>query len=355
MAAALALGVQEINDAGGVNGRRVRVIAREEGDDPGSAGIAIQGLIQFGVDAIIGPTSSINTLGTLKAAAHAGVLTCSPTASALTLDQFPADGLFFRTIASDSLQAKAIASAVEASGSSTAAVVYLDDQYGRPFGDAVEAALTARGTNVALGVGFTANAASIADAVVALVATEPDVVVVIADSTTGPVLIKSIDDALGSPMSYIVNDAIRRPSASAQPFSPGLALRITGVAPLTATGDTRFAEALAAADPAATGPFAHNAYDCLNIIALAAAAIGSDDPRLIATAITGVTASGSNCDSFPSCSVALDEGRNINYDGPSGNLSIDPNGNVVTADFDRFTFDTNGRDITAGRIAVGNG
>ena len=41
---------------------------------------------------------------------------------------------------------KAIASVVETSGSSTAVVVYLDDDFGRPFAEAAQAAITAQGT-----------------------------------------------------------------------------------------------------------------------------------------------------------------------------------------------------------------
>jgi hypothetical protein len=40
-----------------------------------------------------GPPRRSNTLGTLTATVDAGVLTCSPTATALALDDFPDDGL----------------------------------------------------------------------------------------------------------------------------------------------------------------------------------------------------------------------------------------------------------------------
>ena len=56
---------------------------------------------------------------------------------------------------------------------------------------------------------------------------------------------------------------------------------------------------------------------------------------------------------FTSCSASLAEGRNINYNGPTGNLSIGADGNVATANFERFTFDDDGRDVTDGIIAIG--
>ena len=51
----------------------------------------------------------------------------------------------------------------------------------------------------------------------------------------------------------------------------------------------------------------------------------------------------------------MEEGRNINYNGPSGNLSIGSDGNIATANFERFRFDATGRDVSDGEVAVGNG
>ncbi len=353
MSDALAVGIAEINAAGGINGNPVRLITAEEGSNLATAELAVRSLAPR-VDAIIGPTSSLNTLATLSSAVDAGVLTCGPTATALALDTFPDDGLFFRTIPSDSLQAAAIAKLVEASGSRTAAVVYLDDGYGRPFGQATEDAIAALGTRVTTAVGFTANEASISSAVKQVVASEAEVVAVVGDAVTGPAIINAIDAASATPLAFVVNDAIRRPT-SAQPFSPGLAARVTGVSPVAYAGSPSFTQALLSVDPTATGLYAHNAYDCLTIIALAAKAAGSNLPVSIAGAISSVTNSGSSCAMFDDCNELLSDGRNINYNGPTGNLAIDGNGNVVAANFERFRFESNGRDIADGVVAIGVG
>lgn len=354
MSDALAVGIAEINAAGGINGGPVRLITAEEGSNLATAGLAVQSLAPR-VDAIIGPTSSLNTLGTLGGAVDSGVLTCSPTATALALDTFPDNGLFFRTIPSDSLQAAAIARVVEASGSSTAVVVYLDDGYGRPFAEATENAIDAFGTEVAATVGFEANEDSISAAVTEALVHEPEVVAVIADGVTGPAIINAIDAAAQTRLSYVVNDAIRRPAPSAQPFSPGLALRVSGVSPVAYAGSPTFTQALLTVNPDATGLYAHNAYDCLTIIALAAHAAGSNQPTDIAGAVTSVTTSGSSCAMFNDCDELLDSGRNINYNGPSGNLSIDVNGNMSAANFEKFKFDSLGRDFADGLVAIGPG
>jgi branched-chain amino acid transport system substrate-binding protein len=355
MSAALALAAQEINEAGGVNGRNVRVVIREEGDNAATALLALQNLLQLGVDAIIGPTSSLNVLATLGTAVEAGVLTCAPTASALGLDAFPDGGLLIRTVPSDSLQALAIARVAETTGAGSAAVVYLDDAYGRPLGQAVEAALDLEGTTVATTVGFQDTEMAISAAVEAVVQADAEVVTVIADARTGPAMVAAIDAATGGRVTFVVNDAGRRPDAAVQPYGADLAARVLGVSPQAYSASTVFTNALHSVDAEASGLYAQNAYDCLNIMSLAAVAAGSNRPAEIAVQVPGVTVSGSTCNNFPSCAEALAARRNINYDGPSGNLAINADGEMTSAVFERFTFDDAGRDIPIGLLRIGDG
>ncbi|HAP77760.1 MAG TPA: hypothetical protein DCR14_16980 [Acidimicrobiaceae bacterium] len=352
---AVALAVQQINDAGGVNGQQVQVVRREEGDTVAASQVAVQSLVQLGADVIVGPTSSLTLLGALPLAVDAGILTCSPTATALALDDFPDNGLFVRTSPSDSLQATALAQLVEESGSGTAAVVYLDDPYGRPFAAAVERALRRNGTTVAESVPFTATGASLRAAADRVAAADPDVVVVVADGGSGPLVIDAIDAISdGRGPSFVVNDAVRRPAATAEPFDRLLAARIEGVSPLAHTTSTTFLDALTALSPSATGLYAHQAYDCVTVMALGAMAADSNRPAAIAAAIPAVTNGGTACASFPACVTSLEAGRNIDYDGPAGVLAIGPSGDPTAAVFEHFGFDSSGRDEARGVVIVGD-
>ncbi len=356
MRAAVDLASNEIKDAGGVLGREVKFVVNEEGDDANAALLAVQELLQVGVDAIIGPTSSNNVLHTLGTAVDAGTLTCSPTASALALDDFPDNGLFLRTVASDSLQAEAMAGLVDDSGSSAAVVVYLDDAYARPLAEAVQNSLAARGTQVTDALGFTASDASISATVDAVAELTPEMVVVVADGATGPTMVAAIDDRVPSPKpSYVVNDAVRRLDSSVAPFGSFLASRVEGASPVTVSRSAVFAAELATIAPDTGGWFAQNAYDCVNLIALAAQASGSTLSSDIAAAIPAVSAGGSSCASFPQCNEVLANGRNPDYDGPDGVLSISADGNVQSALFDHFGFDDASRDVSLGTITVGAG
>jgi branched-chain amino acid transport system substrate-binding protein len=353
---AVELAVNEINAAGGVNGQPVRMVVRDEGDNPATAALAVQDMVQMGVDAIIGPTSSLDTLGVLKTAVNAGLLTCSPTASALSLDTFPDNGLFLRTVPSDSLQAVAMARLVEQSGSSQAAVVYLDDAYGRPFAQAVQRGLQADGTTVSMSMGFDGSEPSIKKTVATLAEHHPDVIVVVADNASGPAIINAIDAAIVvEKPTYVVNDAQRRPSSGSATFSGSLAARVEGVSPLAYPTNVRFTRALHSVDATTSGLYAGNAYDCANVIALAAQATHSTSARVIAQEVSAVTTNGTSCDQFTDCASELSAGHNIDYNGPTETLAIDSDGQVTSTVFDRFGFNDAGRDISEGTITIGVG
>ena len=350
---AVQLAVTKINAGGGFGDQGVVLIPEDEGVAGIGVDPAIHTLLDDGVDAIIGPASSINALAGLEEIVGAGVLACSATASASLLDDFPDHNLFFRTIPSDSLQAAAIAEAVDRTGASKATVAYIDDAYGQSFVDLVGASLSGKGIQQDTPVPYSSDNQSIAEAARGIASTSADVVVVIGDATSGPVMLGAIDAASGltQPV-YIVNDAMRRPTASAEPLGVSLASRVWGISPIAYSTDTQFLAQLGAA-PDNSSPYAANAFDCVNLIALAALAAGSTQPTVIAANIPAVSDSGTPCMSFADCRRGLEAGSNINYDGPGfGPLTIGSDGELATAVFELFGFDETGRDVRIGTVPV---
>jgi branched-chain amino acid transport system substrate-binding protein len=349
---AVQLAVNKINASGGYNGRGVLL----EQQDEGVAGVgidpAIAKLLDAHVDAIIGPASSTNALAGLGEIVDAGVVACSPTASASLLDNFPDHNLFFRTIPSDSLQALAIAEAVDRTGASRATVVYIDDAYGQGFLDSLDESLRLKGISQSTPVPYSADNASIAAAAAKVALIAAGVVVVIGDATSGPVMLGEIDDqeTTTRPV-YVVNDAMRRPTASAEPMGGSLARRVTGVSPVAYSNDQEFLAQLGAT-PDNPSPYAANAFDCVNLIALAALVGRSTQPAVIASLIPAVSDSGSPCMNFPDCRTDIDAGSNINYDGPGGTVTIGANGDLSSATFELFGFDDNGHDFNKGTVNV---
>jgi branched-chain amino acid transport system substrate-binding protein len=76
------LAVEELNAAGGVAGRRLELLVRDDEQEPEAARRAVQALLEQGVVAIVGHMTSAMTEATLAQVNQAGVLTVSPTTSA---------------------------------------------------------------------------------------------------------------------------------------------------------------------------------------------------------------------------------------------------------------------------------
>jgi branched-chain amino acid transport system substrate-binding protein len=81
---AVQLAVDEVNRAGGIAGRRIELLVRDDANDPEIAAEAVRGLHGAGVDAIIGPNISAIAAGMLPAVNELSLVTISPTVSALS-------------------------------------------------------------------------------------------------------------------------------------------------------------------------------------------------------------------------------------------------------------------------------
>lgn len=338
------LAVDRINAAGGVFGRPVALVEADEGSGVSSAAAGFEQLIELEVDAIVGPSSNLAALGALSVPVSAGVLTCSPTATSRALDGFPDSGLFFRTAPSDTLQAVAIAQVAEQTGAPAISLFHLDDVYGRGLADAVEEAAAARNLRVAQRVGVSMGEADLVPLAVTLVSDEPSVVVVVGDADTGTRMLEAlaITAPIWLPARILVNDALRAARSSQKIIDLPAAVRerVQGIAPLASPPDVEeFA-----------GPFSAHAYDCVNLIALAAVQAGSDAPSRIAAQMPAVSVGGSVCRSFPSCADRIADGLQIDYHGASGEIALSSRGDPRRGRFDVFEFDEAGRDVSTGTI-----
>jgi branched-chain amino acid transport system substrate-binding protein len=348
---AVNLAVERINVAGGYHGAPVVLIPQDESVSGGGVDPAIRRLLEANVDAIVGPASSLNALSGLREIVDAGVVSCSPTASSALLDDFPDNGLFFRTIPSDSLEAFGIAEAVDRTGASEATIAYLDDDYGQMFADNVQTSLTTKGIKTTAVFAYSPNNQSITTAAEQIGDVSTGVIVVIGDASSGPVMIDAIDTASGKLPLFVVNDALRRPTAASQPFPGALATRVTGVSPIAYSTNPQFVAALTN-EPDSPNPYAGNAYDCVNLIALAALAADSTQPTAIASMIPFVSVSGTPCVSFVACQTGIEAGSNVNYEGEGGSDTMDAKGELTSATFELFGFDQTGRDVPKGFIVV---
>ncbi|MBX6331028.1 MAG: ABC transporter substrate-binding protein [Gemmatimonadaceae bacterium] len=134
------LAVDEINAAGGIRGRRLEVLARDDQRDGARAAVVAQELVR--TKAVVGVIGHV-TSGAMVAAAkvydgHLAAIATSATSPDLT----GISPWTFRVISSDSTNGVEIARFVTAMGRRRAAVVYENDSYGRGLADAFRKSFT---------------------------------------------------------------------------------------------------------------------------------------------------------------------------------------------------------------------
>ena len=343
------------NSPGKVLGQNVMLMESNEGADAVSALTMLQTLIDKHVDVLIGPASSNNLIALAPKIVNAGIAACSPSASALALDNFPDRGLLFRTIPSDGLEAEAMARVIERTGESSVAIAYVDDGYGRPMEAELRSALHTLGITVDDSLGYKVDDDEFNEEAAQLVSAGQGALAIIGDPDAGPRLLAAMfDDLQGkSARDIVVNDAMRHPwpiglvDARAKTSS-----EVMGVSPQVTTQSSDLLALIRQQDSAATGLFATQAYDCANLFMLAAEKAGSTNSGQIAGQVPNVSAGGSQCTTFRSCQQLLREGRNIDYDSPGAQLTLGSSGDPSVGVYDEFTFDDTGRDVSRQTVTV---
>ena len=329
--------IDTINEVGGVLGNDVEFVIEDEGQSGATASEAIESLVAMDVDAILGPTSSRVALEALDVAVANGIVACSPTATSIALDGFPDNGLFFRSIATDSLQAIAIASQAKETGAGSVVIFHVDDAYGRPYSDAVADALS---DDIAVEtIPIAVGDDDLTDELDRLAEIGPQVVVSVGSGEHTASLLQAMGerDDLNVP-TIIVNDAAR--SAASRPVIAGLPStirnRVLVVAPQIVLRD----------EVATIGnePFGPQVTDCVNLLALSALQGNSDSPAVIAGQMPSVSDGGPICRDFATCALRLADGQEIDYDGPTAITDLARNGDPSRAFFDLFRFESDGSD-----------
>ena len=114
---------------------------------------------------------------------------------------------------------------------------------------------------------------------------------------------------------------------------PGVLAGIKGTLPAAELTDD-FRGRLLGVDPALTDfSYGPETYDAVIITALATVAADTDDPAAVAAQLNGVTRDGTACETYADCVALLDQGEDIDYNGPSGPQEFSQPGEPTAASF----------------------
>jgi branched-chain amino acid transport system substrate-binding protein len=334
-----------VNANGGVMGQDVEMIVRDEGADAASALTSIDDfLANDGIDVLIGPLSSPITLSVLPRLMESNIGTCSPSATAISLASFPDEGLFIRTTPSDGLLAQAMARLVAQTGITESSIAYPDDSYGRDFVVELRRALLVRGISVTFETAFAPANSDYSSLAEELSAQSKGVITLIGDSESGARFLNSLVMA-NSTHQIVVNDPLSAADLSTnENLNSSIRRNIIGVA----------ANAFAGVGKTSAEHIAFSAaiVDCVNLLTLGSIAAGSDNAIAIMSQVIITSRGGSGCGDFPTCLALLKAKLNIDYNGSTGQLDLDPNGDPSRASFLTFGFGNNGLSAYKGPLDV---
>jgi branched-chain amino acid transport system substrate-binding protein len=276
------------------------------------------------------------------------VVTCSPTATATALSSYPDDGYFFRTIASDALQGKALGEVIAETGRRSTAIITSDDEYGRNLSQQLAATLQGEDTTVTSTTSYDATATDFSGVVETALAQHPASVAVIGLPDPGGRIIAALEAAGTTPRSIFVTDGMRVPTLSelVQQGHPETVAGIQGVSPSANPQPSWFDDAFHAFAPNAQSLYAAYAYDCTNLIALAAQTAGTDDPAAFVSQMVPTSRNGVSCRNFTDCAPVVADGRSVDLNGASGRIELLENGDASYGTYEVFIFGPDGKDQT---------
>lgn len=116
------LAVDAANAAGGIDGRRIELVIRDDAHDPAQARAAVAAFARDGVAVVIGPMTSAMAVAVLEPSARAGLLLVSPTVTASALSG--RDDHLFKVSSSSRVHARLAAESQFRQGHRRVAVLY---------------------------------------------------------------------------------------------------------------------------------------------------------------------------------------------------------------------------------------
>ena len=339
--------VAEINAAGGVLGTDIPApMPGDEADDEGRANEAASTLIANGSDAVIGAASSTMTQAVYETITGSGIPQCSGSATAPDLSEIDDGGNFYRTAPSDLLAGPVLAQEILDDGHQNVAIIARADDYGSGYLQAVQNELRSDGAQVPVAETYDPDTTNFGSIVRSIDERDIDAISLISFEEGNQILAALLESGVDGDQLY-VTDGLNDPDlASTVSENTDLINGVTGVA--ASADNPEFSQGISEFDSDLdVFQFAPHVFDCVNLVALAAESAGSTDPADYAPHIGEVSRpEGTECTSFEECRDLLDDGQDIDYQGASGNIDLDDNGDPTSATFEVFEYGPGGYDIS---------
>ncbi|MBL1209756.1 ABC transporter substrate-binding protein [Geminocystis sp. GBBB08] len=345
MPIAAQLAVDTINACGGVNGKPVTIIKEDDQTDPVAGSSAITKLTEVDkVSGVVGSFASSVSTAALDVAVRNNVMMISPgSTSPVFTDRAKKgefNGFWARTAPPDTYQAQALAALAEKEGFKNVSTVVINNDYGVAFEQQFINAFTTAGGNILnknQPVRYDPKATTLDSEASLAFANQPDAVAAVLYAETGSLLLQAAyKQGLSKGVTVLLTDGVY-----SEDFTKQVGKTADGTSIIAgALGTVPGADGKALADfttlwKEKTGDkpvtaFVPHTWDATILLMLAAQSAGSNTGEAIKSKIREVSG-GEGTEVTDPCQAIelLRKGEKINYQGASGNVDIDENGDVV--------------------------
>lgn len=333
--------VDQVNEAGGAAGCKIEMVLRDDQTDPKVGVDAAKALVDLdGVQLLIGSVSSGVSMPILTSVTvPAGVMqmSCCSSSTAFTglAKEGKTNGLWFRTFATSGVQAAVGVKIAKDKGWKSVAILYKNDDWGQDIGRIIAEDFKAAGIEVKAQVALNDGQPSYRAEVVEALGTQPEAVYLALYPNEGTAAVREWL-SLGGTQNIIVANSLKSDDFRTNVGQQFLAnLYGTDTSSPRTDSATKFVEMFKAKfgrDP--SGPGLANSYDATMIALLAMEAAGkgakgadiaAQVKRVTDPAGTPITADAAG---FAQAKTILAGGGTVLYQGATGNVSFDANGDV---------------------------
>jgi branched-chain amino acid transport system substrate-binding protein len=342
--AGVALAIKEINEAD--KGIQVEVVWGDSGDTDNKAyETEIPRLLNAGVKAILGAASSGTSLQFIDQVVGAGVIQFSPANTSAALTTYDDKGLYFRTAPSDVLQGEVLGNLIAADGHEKIAMIVLNDSYGTGLAAFTTEAFEAAGGEVLAAPTYNTGDTNFSAQISEVLATSPDAIVLITFEEVKTIIPQLVSQFPADKL-YFVDGNLANFS---EDFEPGTLTGAKGTLPgldietIPAFLESMNANWVAEGNPDLAGVYSYGpeSYDAVVLLALAALAAGSVEGVDMAgklQEVSGGSGGGTKCTSFAECADIINGGGVADYDGVSGPITFDENGDPTEASIGVYVY-----------------
>ncbi len=360
MIAAVPLLVDTVNACGGVNGAPVELVKADDQTDPAAGTEAMNRLVTVEkVAGVVGSFGSSVSMAGATVAARNKVMMVSPgsTNPDFTKKASSFNGFWARTAPSDAYQAPALAKLAYDKGFRKVATIVINNDYGVGFEKEFIKAFKALGgtiVNEAKPTRYDPKATTLKTEASEVFGTKPDAVAAIMYGETGSLLLKSAyEQGVSQNIPVLLTDGMYADDLAAKVGKTKegkfVATGVIGTIPgADGTALATFSKIWEDKLKRPVGAYAAHSWDAGALMVLAAQASKQNTGEGIRSKIREV-ANGPGETVTDVCKglELLKAGKAINYQGASGNVDIDENGDVIGS-YDVWTVKDDG---TIGKVS----